>query len=92
MPRWYSRYSSPAHTGGAGYSAAAAAKNSEGRATRTVGEPSRSRVRCAAASISRVGPPPPSPQPNGTSDVLARPFSANCRCARASSPPDSSAL
>ena len=56
------------------------------------GEPSRSRVRCAAASISRVGPPPPSPQPNGTSDVLARPFSANCRCARASSPPDSSAL
>ena len=26
------------------------------------------------------GPPPPSPQPNGTSEVLARPFSAYCRC------------
>jgi hypothetical protein len=75
-----------------GYSPSAAAKNSAGVVIRTVGEPSRSRVRAAAASISRVGPPPPSPQPNGTSDVLARPFSAYWRWARASSAAESSEL
>ena len=91
MPRCNSRYSSPDHTGGSGYSCSAALKNSVGSVIRTVGDPSSERVRAAAASISRVGPPPPSPQPNGTSDVFARPFSANRRSARASSAPDSSA-
>ena len=88
MPRWISRYSSPTQAGASAYSASAAVKNAVGDSTVTRGEPSRSAVRLARSSISRVGPPPPSPWPNGTSERLAAPLSLKLAAAWASSAAD----
>ena len=92
VARWFSRYSSPTHTGASGYSWWARVKNSVGDSTTTRGEPSRLASRRARSSISRVGPPPPSPYPNGSSEPVAAPFSAKLRAACASSAPSSSEL
>ncbi|SCE59900.1 hypothetical protein GA0115252_17806 [Streptomyces sp. DfronAA-171] len=92
VPRWFSRYNSPRHTGRSGYSRSAVAKKSEGLVTSTRGEPSRSRRRLARSIISLVGPPPPSPKPNGASERPATPFSAKFASACASSRPVSSQL
>ena len=49
-------------------------------------------MRCAAASISRVGPPPPSPHPKGTMEEEATPFSAKFDSAWCSSATESREL
>ena len=82
VPRCISKYSSPCHTGtGAPVAASAstASKNPSTVPSSSRGRPSRSAIRRARSTISRVGPPPPLPWPYGVSDQSLQPCSWKLR-------------